>query len=247
VNEIELNVFTCCDDNYIDFIPLFVVSNLYHIKNCFVEVGVKTENEHVIESTRCFLDKIYPNNFLIRKLDQQINCNGGTLRFINQPSVYSKYVYISDIDIVTLESNVVDTHLGIMKKHSLPYSNMIRDNSHRLTGLHFTPYENYYPIESYEDLNGLLQHDEVFLYHLIHKRFPNINNKNKIRPVHGIHMSPNRNASDKKLGWGLDSPKRCEQWTDFVSSEVFKLLYSDLSDRIKTNIEIINTHYGVTL
>jgi len=249
VNEIELNIFTCCDDNYIDFIPLFVVSNLYHIENCFVEVGIKTNNDDLIQNIISLLNKIYPNKFIIRKLNQEINCNGGTLRFINEPTVHSKYVYISDIDIVTLESNVKDVHLNIMKKYSLPYSNMIRDNSYRLTGLHFTPYENYYPIPDYTDLNYLLNHDEVFLYHLMQKRFPDVKNNNKLRPVHGIHMSPNRNPLHKTVGWGLnslnyDGTNRKEAWKKFETSYEFKSIYPHLSERLRENIIVINRYYA---
>lgn len=244
MNEIELNVFTCCDDNYMDFIPLFVVSNLYHVENCFVEVGIKTNNYDFINNTKALLNKIYPNKFLIYKLNEQINCAIGTLRFINQPVTHSKYVYISDVDIITLESNIVETHLDIMKNNSLPYSNMIRDNSDRLTGLHFTPHENYYPIELYNDLNELLQHDEVFLYHLINKRFPNITNTNKIRPVHGIHISPNRDPLHKTVGWGLNNNNnRSISWNVFRHSNEFNLLYPYLSERIKNSIDVINCYY----
>lgn len=244
MNEIELNVFTCCDDNYVDFIPLFVVSNLSNIENCFVEVGVKTDNDYTIQNIKSLLDKIYPNKFTIYKLDKQVNCASETLRFINQPTINSKYVYISDIDIVTLESNIVETHLNLMKKHSLPYSNIIRDNSNRLTGLHFTPYENYYPIESYDNLNQFLQYDEVFLYHLMNKRFPNITNTNKIRPVHGIHMSPNRDPYDEKVGWRLEAEWKKMGWLKLIDSDNFRFILPHLSDRLKWGINLINEYYS---
>ena len=250
MNEIELNIFTCCDDNYIDFIPLFVVSNLYHIENCFVEVGIKTNDLNSIKKTELLLNTVCPNKFLIHRLDNEFGFSTSTIRFIKEPITKSKYVYISDIDIVTLDSTIVSTHLNIMEKHNLPYSNIIRDNTngYRLTGLHFTPYENYYPIQDYTDLNYLLNHDEVFLYHLMQKRFPDVKNNNKLRPVHGIHMSPNRDPLHEKLGWGLnrlnyDGTNRKEAWKKFEKSYEFKSIYPHLSERLMENISIINRYY----
>lgn len=243
MNEIELNVFTCCDDNYMDFIPLFVVSNLYHVENCFVEVGIKTNNYDFINNTKALLNKIYPNKFLIYKLNRDYDCITSSIRFISEPIIKSKYVYISDIDIVTLDSDILKCHLDIMKEHNLPYSNIIRDNTQRLTGLHFTPYENYYPIQEYDDLSHWLRVDEIFLYHLIKKRFPNLENTNKIRPVHGIHMSPNRDPHDTKLGWSLKTNWKKHGWNNLINSYEFSIIQNSLSDRIKKGIDIINKVY----
>jgi hypothetical protein len=34
-----INFYTCCNKIYNNFIPLFILSNLYHNENCYVEVG----------------------------------------------------------------------------------------------------------------------------------------------------------------------------------------------------------------
>ena len=37
---IKTNFFTACNGIYKEFIPLFILSHLYHNENCFVEIGV---------------------------------------------------------------------------------------------------------------------------------------------------------------------------------------------------------------
>jgi len=48
--------------------------------------------------------------------------------------MHAKYSYISDIDILLMESPISDAmKLEQMKQYNLPYSNIIRPNTTRLT------------------------------------------------------------------------------------------------------------------
>lgn len=246
MNEVKLNIFTWCDENYADFIPLFVVSNLYYVKDCVVEVCLDTDNQSIINKTTSLLNEIYPNKFLIRNVKALDGFGKAAIRFVIEPQIVTKYVYISDIDIVTLQSNLIEYHLGLMQENNLPYSNVIQGDprNKRLSGLHFTPYENYYPISEYDYNSKIVSDDRRLLYHLVEKRFPNIHeNKNTIRPVHGIHMSPNRDPHAEKVGWALKAGWKRNGWIDLVSSKEFNIVYPHLSDRLKNSIDIVNKTY----
>ena len=254
---IKTNFFTACNGIYKEFIPLFILSHLYHNEDCFVEIGVDTMLKPEILKSLQVLNKFYPNKFSIHVIDfgpikvnnQKYNSIPNTIRFFTPPKNKSEYVYISDIDIICLQKELTDIHINDMVRTGLPYSNIVRpvkDESHphrRLSGLHFTPYDNYYPLPYYNDLcqRGLLQHDEVFLYELVKKRHPEFLMDNSYRPVHGIHVSPNRNPTGT-MNWGMPNWKN--QWYDFRISEEFKSIEPTLTKMVKEKIQIINDYYG---
>jgi hypothetical protein len=256
MENVIVNVFTCCNGIYKDFIPLFILSNLYYNDECFVEIGVDIVNYKPIQTSICMLKQKYPNRFLIREVDFNGKTLDGkhyetipnTVRFYSEPIVKSKYVYISDIDIIVMEPKFHEIHIQNMSNNNQPYSNMVRKikdkktNQKKLSGLHFTPYENYYPIPDFTDLikQGYLSLDEVFLHKLIGKKYPNFNEELTYRPVHGIHTSLNRNPNDK-LGWEL--PPWKNQWDEFSNSKYFKRIEPTFADSIKNIIKIINDSY----
>lgn len=253
---IKTNFFTACNGIYKEFIPLFILSHLYHNEDCFVEIGVDTMLKPDILKSLQVITNFYPNKFSIHVMDfgpvkvegKSYNSIPNTIRFFHTPKTKSKYVYISDIDIICLRKELTDIHVKDMEKLNLPYSNIVRpvkDQSHphrRLSGLHFTTYDSYYPLPNYDDLcqKGLLQHDEVFLYELVKKRYPNFNTENTYRPVHGIHVSPNRNPTGA-MNWGMPNWKN--QWYEFRNSKEFKDLEPTLTKMIKEKIQIIEDFY----
>lgn len=237
-----VNVFTCCNYKYSDFSPMFILSNLYHIKNSFVEVCIDSKDSELLKLIPNSLYELYPNRFLVRLIDSNNFGVPGITRFITTPQVKKDYIYISDIDIINMTNNICEIHLNIMNDEELPYSNMVRENSMRLTGLHFSPWHNYYPIQDYDDIRDYANQDEEFLYQLMKKRFPTLINNNKKRPVHGIHMSPNRDPHSTKIHWGISDVWK-DTWIQFRNSKEFSLVYPSLSDRLKTNIKIIDERY----
>jgi len=252
-NLIKLNIFTCCNNIYKDFIPLFILSNITYNEDCFVEVGVDDDNYDGIKESLDVLKTIFGNKFLVYNVNfnnkiyngKEYMIKSNTVRFLTTPKIKSEFVYISDVDIITLEKNIMLTHVNHMEKFNLPYSNVVRGDLEKLTGLHFTPYENYYPIPNFNDLyeKNLLIQDEKFLYQIVKKRYPNFNMENQFRPVHGIHISPNRPpfASEKNpFNWGIG--KWYNEWVNFRNSEHFLMLEPTLTDYIKEKIKIIDNY-----
>jgi hypothetical protein len=259
---IKTNFFTVCNGTYKDFIPIFILSHLYHNDDCFVEVGVDSKLDPQILEGLEILDRFYPNKFNTYTVDfgplkigdKSYNSAPNTIRFLTEPKIISEYVYISDVDIICLQKDLSSIHIDNMKKLNLPYSNIVRPTktifksfngftSHRrLSGLHFTKYDSYYPIPKYDDLceRGILNNDEVFLYEIVKKKYPIFNCKNDYRPVHGIHVSPNRNPTGG-LNWGMSGWS--SQWKEFKSSYEFVTLVPALTDIVKEKIKIIDDFY----
>lgn len=240
----NLNIFTCCNEKYADFIPTFILSNLYHVDDSFVEVCLDSSTTNAETFIPKCLYEFYPERFLVRNIDSKGIGALGTVRFFTTPIVKTEWVYISDVDIINMTTDIVGVHKKIMSDANIPYSNMIRENSLRLTGLHFTHWDNYYPIQNYSDIASYAKQDEEFLYQLMAKRFPNVDNKNKVRPVHGIHASPNRDPYSTKIDWGVLGIWK-DKWETFSNSYEFKVLYQSLSDRLKYVVDVINKKYEI--
>lgn len=244
--------FTCCNKQYEDFIPIFLHSILYH-NDVDVEIGV--EDTHLdINSQKSidYIKELYPNNKIeIRIADfKPLKMNDLTyskcpnvIRFIETPKIKNQFVYICDIDIITLQKNIQQIHIDDMNDTGLNYSNIVRPNDNienkRLSGLHFSKWDNYYPIPNFEDIasKGLLNLDEVFLYHLVKKK-NYINETHTFRPVHGIHISPNRIEPST---WGLGKWK--PEWQLYRKSAEFLQLEKYFSEKILQYVKIIDEYY----
>lgn len=252
--ENRITVFTCCNGIYKEFIPLFILSNLINISDSFVEVGVDIDDISELKIIK-FLEKKFPNRFTIRLVNfgsydvggQKLVPMPNLVRFITEPITKSKYVYISDVDIITLDKNIVEQHEKNILLNCLPYSNIVRDYTEsqkhkRLTGLHFSRFDSYYPIKNYENIckMGLFSHDEMFLYQLMYERHGKPDEKSKWRPVHGIHVSPNRKP-DGEISWGMERWEN--QWKKFRNMDIFIEIEPLFSDYLKDKIEIIDNFY----
>lgn len=251
----KINFFTCCNNVYNNFIPLFILSNLYHNDDSFVEIGTDDLNYEPISKAIKILNKNYSDRFHIRQVNFDYIENDGkkfklipnSVRFLTTPKFKTDFVYISDIDIITLQKDICQIHIHNMNRSKLPYSNIVRPfndvkDIKRLTGLHFTSYSNYYPIPNVSELysTGILNHDEGLLYKIVEKRFPIFNYNETYRPVHGIHVSLNREPNGK-LGWGMDNWKN--EWLEFRNSEIFNEIEQVLPKFIIDKIKIIDNHF----
>lgn len=248
-----VTVFTCCNKKYEDFIPIFIHSNLYHNPGTIdIEVGVEAVPSPETLRALSLIQDWYPSSkVLIRCVSFKPFIIGGRLynpspnvvRFYETPVLTNKYVYISDIDIITM-TDIVYPHFSKMKETGLGYSNIIRPNSNpkRLTGLHFTEWESYYPLGSIVEsiTGGSLHNDEVFLHEMVDKKVGPLREDLNFRPVFGIHCSPNRENLKGGSGWGVD--RWIGQWKEYRNSVEFKELEPLFSKKIKENIEKIDSY-----
>lgn len=251
-------IYTCCDEKYSHFIPLFCAALLWSNENIDIEIGVSnkslTENE---EKALTFLRKEYPNSKILIKYNMfdvdynkpnivQATYNQkemmiNTVRFVSEPIIKDTYTYISDIDIINFDKNFYDIHIKNMNENNTFYSNVVRPNSFRMTGLHFVKTAEYYPVNINDiELNKL---DEQVLYDIMNKT-KYICNSLCIRPVHGIHMSPSRNdpAGIDGLGWGARRYK--DEWNKFKESKIYKNILFSFDSLIIELIKKLENYYN---
>ena len=135
-----------------------------------------------------------------------------SLRFLEVPVVATEYTYISDVDMLILES-VSDKHLRRMAHTGLPYSNVLRPGGAKeraLSGLHFTRSDAYYPVRLPPVAD--LQRDEQLLYQIIVDRGLALPTPtDRWRPVHGYHLSLSR-APLLPPGWNVDGGLQRPIW-----------------------------------
>lgn len=130
-----------------------------------------------------------------------------TYRFVLEPLTLREFTYIGDVDILMLE-NAMAAHREVFAAgHS--YSNMVRQQSKKLTGLHFTRTADHYPLPNMATLIKRFPHDEELLYALVESQGRLIEDETfaAFRPDLGIHLSMNRLpfGSPGRPGWGLTS------------------------------------------
>ncbi|MGJ8615487.1 MAG: class I SAM-dependent methyltransferase [Sulfitobacter sp.] len=206
--------YTSATKHYLPFLPLYVYFAALNNPTAVFEFIVDDADEVEVEYEK-------PLSYLRGTLGIQIVLRDSadfgksvhlqnTLRFVMEPKTKADFVYIGDIDIMIVQ-DVMKIH-GPVFDAGLPYSNVVRKNTKRLTGLHFTRYEEYYPLPEIDDIIQETENDEEVLYKIVERSGAlklqyQIDAVGVGRPTHGIHMSLNRipiSHSAVKLGWGFN-------------------------------------------
>lgn len=237
-------------------IPLHCLGMLYHNNNIDIEIGIEgtlsnDEHEAIEYLQNRFPDstiKINENVFNseeVLDLVNEVNCEKGTFRFITTPTIKNEYVYIGDVDIICLEKDIFRKHIEFMNKENMCYSNVVRRNTprFRLTGLHFSIYDCYYPIPSLEGIDFTKNQEEI-LAQLVVRKGIEINYSVNWRPIHGVHFSKNRpsiQGTKDMPGWGADPYKN--QWDEFSHTEEFLYIVSKSNKYINEVVHRINKYF----
>ena len=150
-----------------------------------------------------------------------------------------RYVYISDIDIITLVDNFYLFLINDMIKRNSSYSNIVRPNYNpkRLTGLHFFEYKKHYPLPQLKEYNI---NDEELLYNLVKAKGIRIDYNTTYRPLFGIHISPHSPDGRRFGGEGLT-----KNWINYCSSDDFKFIYPRLDKYVKKKIDVVNKIFKI--
>lgn len=217
-NDKNLLFFTCCNKRYEHFVGLYAFSALYHNQDARIEIGLESKSsfEDKYKEELDFIKYNFGEDSLhLREVEwfdaDKRKILPNSVRFINTPERKSEFVYIGDIDILILDKNISNIHKNRMQKTDLPYSNSVRPDTNRMSGLHFTRYDSYYPLPNLENLNLKMLNDEILLYKIIQKKGLPLPPNEWFRPIHGIHVSPNRNlmktvdTNGRVIpGWGIE-------------------------------------------
>ena len=205
-----------------------------NVKKCIYILNSLYDNAILIDEN---LVKTHGNYILYNNTKILAN----TIRFLEQPKLKAEYVYISDIDIICMDKNICEIHIQHMNEINKKYSNIVRKNTKRLTGLHFSKYDFYYPV-NYNEIN-LSKNDEEVLFDIVSKKC-DIDLNTEFRPAHGIHMSPNRpdvKQGSKIPGWNAKPYK--QQWNDFIQTSLYKQVEPYFYGICKDQIKKLNDFY----
>jgi hypothetical protein len=252
----DLLFFTCANRKYESFVSLYACSALHHVPGSRLEVCVENGAAFARRNVAALaiLDAYFPDRLHIR----EANFRGkppGTVRFVTVPQTPARYVYIGDIDILVLEQDLLEQHLEIMRTTGLPYSNNVRKNDKtRLTGLHFTPWDSYYPLPDLKGLPLKKTLDEQVLLEIVKRKGLPVRLDEEVpRPEHGIHMSQARPVvahegmltpkGRKMTDWRLNGRK--EAYEAFRRSPVFHDLGFHLTELALESIVKIDDAYGL--
>ena len=129
---------------YEDFLIPFTFFSLLFNKNSHVEIIVLDPETFKKKYSKEILSiKKINDNFLIRKPQYKLNRHvPNTYRFFEIPTVQSKYTYISDIDIIYMENIYYINITNISRPQKLPYHNIVRPNTTRLSGVMMVESDN---------------------------------------------------------------------------------------------------------
>lgn len=245
--------FTACNKKYEHFACLYVFSALYHNPDIKVEIGVESTVDFldVYRSEVDFLARQYgQSKFEFREVNWRTKENRrilpNSVRFLAIPNTKADFVYIGDIDILLLDSNISRIHIDKMKNTGLPYSNSVRPGTKRMSGLHFTSWDAYYPLPDLHDVDLVKMNDELLLYEMVQRKGLALSDKEWFRPIHGIHMSPNRQPDSRMVagklipGWSIDPYQK--KFEIFSASDLYKEFESICGYQIFGMLSIIKEY-----
>jgi len=231
---------------YQSFLIPFAFFSLINNENSHVEIIV----QDVKIFTKLFSDEIEQlkkinSNFLIRKSSFKKNKHiPNTYRFFEIPSIEAEYTYIADVDIMFLESDIVNKYKSFWPS-GVPYNNILRyKDSVRLTGVHMIKTKEYFikdfinfQKKRYE--NDSNENDEVVLGQMCQKVFGLPDFSHRIRPIYGIHFSPNRGKN--KTMELITSKNYYNKYLDIRSKypEIFELeVFKNLTNQLENEFII---------
>lgn len=210
--------------DYTQYIPFYIYSILKSYPEYYVKIFVNKKLNSIENKALEMIRERLSTNFEIRENyfkefnieELKIPEEGKkALRFLLPKEEFLNFenVYFGDIDFLIVKEtpNLLEGHLEHCKKTGLPYSNIVRKNSKRLTGLHFYKVDEYYNkmdeiIYSYlENKDKLVSHlskykwDEEFLYDIVKEGigFEGLS-KYDYRPHHGFHIGTIRHGKITK-------------------------------------------------
>jgi len=209
--------------NYTRYIPYYI----YAIVNSYPEYYVKIFVDHNLNyNEKRAVSLINSNNFEIKenymnnlkfKDNHIIGGNKKINRWIIPYEEFKdfRYAYIGDVDMLIKKETptLLDYHINRIKTTKLPFDNAIRNNTTRLTGLHFIEIKKYYSLidpEKYlydqNKLDSILdkcERNEHFLYEIVNENINLDKYKNILtyRPNHGLHLGLFRDVKNKEQMW----------------------------------------------
>lgn len=240
-------LYSCANAPYQDFVPLFAFSGLASDARFIAEAGVEDASSFAAEHGPALdlIDRTFAGRFLWREIPWT-QPNGSkfrphVVRFVTPPQTQADYVFISDVDFVFLDPELIDRHLAFMARTGLPYSNSIRPGARRMSGLHFTRWDALYPLPALAGLDLHRGNDEETLAAILERKGLPLQDREWFRPSPGIHISPSRQINVQEQdgrripgwGWHAFAAQHLAFWARPDAGELRPLL----SERIRSGLD----------
>ncbi len=254
----HINFYTAVVDGnirYQDYVVPYIISALYHNENSTAEILVSDVSAFtsVYRDVLKILDQNFEGRYRIRSIPGYVtDILPNSVRFLTVPETMAAYTYIGDVDVLILDPHIAEWHATYMQENGLPYSNNQRKGQEMLTGLHCVHSDRYYSKIDAANLNIFVQslkkqnlayrhHDEKLLYSIVKHcvgKLPTDYYSYATRPVHGIHMSPNREPLGQP-GWEI-TPLNAVRYLEFRESELWKSALPVFSEAYREQINRID-------
>jgi hypothetical protein len=256
----SLLFFTLANAPYEPFVLPYLASVLHNNPEVGVEIRIERPEKFRAENRPALdlLDQHFRDRFSLTKIVQNDRPQKSQaeqrfppspvfslIRWLETPERKAEFVYIGDIDILILEE-VAPAHLAHMTRTGLPYSNIRRRNQPRLTGLHFTRWDAYYPQVELDDTAPMGRDNERLLYWLVEQKgFGLPDPTDEFHPTHGYHLSIARNTASSNTredpGWGdIQSSKLLTRYLSFTTTTLWQELAPLLDHRYRQLLSMLD-------
>lgn len=258
-------------DLYLNFAPIYI----YSLKKAYPNYDIKIYSwDRINNNLKSILKFINSEDSIIEKdfsmFEKDIKIIKATRWLYEYEDIKNyDFVFTGDIDFFICKENIslLDFHLNFCNKYNTCYSNRVRRNTFRLTGLHFYKVDEYYSfcndiINEFRDRlinkdysifrnieSNLINYngDEELLYNLAARSgldFPkNIQEK---RLHHGIHLK--RNYSQVSTEKEFELIEYTNQFIDtYENDEIFKEILSMVSKDVKNYVDDCYKKLGVNI
>lgn len=226
----DMVIFTVANRRYEPFVLPYIASALAHNPGALVEIGLEDAGAFAARNADALdrLNTAYPGAFTLRNAEISPEAPNSA-RFLSETETRRAYLYIGDIDILILEE-IASIHLKLMAVTGLPYSNILRQGRPKMSGLHFTRTEAFYPLPaiSGEIADEIIRRDEYLLYEIIRARGLAMPPADfNLRPIHGFHLSLNRRPTAARgLNWSIDwHPMFVAPYIHLTESPLWRALF----------------------
>jgi len=205
----DILFFTVATQKHRIFVLPYILFALHHNHDARVEIWIDGYEDFVKlnESAFQILDEFYRRRYLIgslpRRFDEWAEKReyAQLIRFLVEPETRLSYTYIGDVDILILEGDIKKFHESQIMQTNGYYSNIVRSRKKKkLTGLHCVDTERYYEAtrrtrEKYTSKENVERlSDEEVLFSIVKESIGDpAMISGRRRPVHGYHLSFNRN------------------------------------------------------
>lgn len=206
--------FTVAVGKHRMFVLPYIYSVLRNDPSAAVEIMVDGAEEYLAKNAKALGVIGSQERVRIRNIDCDSR-DANYMRFLREPETKSDYVYIGDVDILVVGENVTDVHIANSKKLGLPYSNIVRPCGTRFSGLHFTQWDAFYPLEPPppSKMRAIGGDEQLLMQMVLGRGFAPP--AGDFRPTHGIHFSLNRSEpifGKAPVTWGATR----DRWSNYL-------------------------------